>query len=495
MLSTSFLGRRSNSVIALLNYYSLALFSLYSGSIKINDMLKSAVTSLLLRCQTMVLQTSPVMACERWLHDDSRHGSKSEPPGNRSMNKAPCTLTEDAEQDVLQRARILKGLGQSEISVDLLMMVDSKPAEKVGRLLAERKKMIKFLCKVLGCSEPELEALKQKNKHLKKVYSRSVKDLEEKVRFLQQYSISNRDLRDAPEILNTRMSVLEARMVMLHKLKEEGKLHFEKWPLNTIAATQSIFNSRVKQALENQREIDGSALSYASIAKCLGVTEKDICDVSINIPNRFPSVAYNKIRYLLDQGLHRHDILNHIYVLKHPMSKLKVAFKRCHEIGFTQPPINMVLSFIRSARLPQSSGSIARNHWYLCTLLGVTKSQLPHKESCRPVWSADRLVIKRNYDFLTSNGFGKEDILSCITILAHDSNILQEYYQKLWQRPDVKPFAGLEVWQVRKRVLNLLQYVLEKDMNFHSVAFNAYVELGDEGHIKDGISEIETDHV
>jgi hypothetical protein len=87
---------------------------------------------------------------------------------------------------------------------------------------------------------------------------------------------------------------------------------------------------------------------------------------------------------------------------------------------------------------------------------------------------------QKNYDFLLSEGFSVEEVTSCLILLSHDPESLQHYYATLWSRPEVVAYKSSEAWQDKTRVLSLLQYLMEKDMNFTSTVFHADVEYG--GH-------------
>ncbi|KAK7091002.1 hypothetical protein V1264_010725 [Littorina saxatilis] len=389
-----------------------------------------------------------------------------------------------SEQIILKRATLLKDLNRSPITVSLLLSTRQVTMEQLVKHLQLKDEADKALCTVLRCSATELVELKAQHPSLERVRNVRAEEIFEKEKLLLQYGITTQEIRDFPGILKTKTQFLQERLDTLTRLREKGKLRFERYPLFTLADRTRTFDQRVKNALVGRREIDGSHISLEVVAERLGATPKDVEDASFNFLKLSPSKVIEKIDYFLEQGISKQEILSHIYIMRYRQNRIVEAVKQSKIVSGGTPSIYIILSFLRSGRLPRRSFVVSRQRTYVAMLLGVNKSVLPLVET-RPLWSSDRIQIKRNYDFLLSQGFSVEDILSCVILLAHDPDCLKRYYRGLWERPEVDGYGEDEAWKDKKKVLALLQYVIERDMNFTSIVFVADVEYEHGSAIKD----------
>ncbi|KAK7489366.1 hypothetical protein BaRGS_00019474, partial [Batillaria attramentaria] len=387
-----------------------------------------------------------------------------------------------SEQTILRRALVLKDLGRP-VTVDLLFLV-GRNLRKVKDILAARDQLDQHLCSLFGCSISELEMMKKSRPSLRRLKSLPPEVIDKKVEVLHQFGVTAEEIREHPEILNLKIENISARMNRLDKLRKEGKLLFEKWPLNVVAGQLKRFEYLIESTLEDRREIDGSPISHEKLAARLGVTEKDVRDACTNFRLTL-SCAIERIDYLLAQGLSSQDILGHVYMLNEKLEDLQAAAEQCRKFGIPVSNVYAFLNFLSSGHLPARSVVFSRQKKFVAKLLGVSIKDLPAGNELRPIWATDRLTIKRNFDFLQSEGFSTEDILDHVFLLAHDCKILHDCYCNLWQRPELVKHRDSLLWQDKKRVLSALQYVIEKDMNFASTVFVADVELGHRGPAKE----------
>ena len=368
-------------------------------------------------------------------------------------------------------------VGRTHITVPLLLTARQSSTDQLVKHLSWKDELDKALCTILQCSPKEL--LKVKKEHLSLTRFRGVtaKDIFEKVRVMHDFGVTQQEIKAFPQILNIRVRNIEERLRRLKTLRDKGELHFERYPLNIVVERTRTFEIRIHRAMVGQAELDGSPITSARIAERLGVTAKDVEDASINFFKINPSSVLKKIDYLLEQGIPSTDIISHIYMMRYHQDMIEWAVQESKRISAGNPSIYIILSLLRSGRLPKRSYIWSRQRTYVASLLEVSAQSLPSTTYIRPLWSAERLNIKRNYDFLVSEGYSREDILSCLILLAHDTNSLQSYYRGLWERPEVAAYVEDEGWREnKKQVLSLLQYVMEKDMNFSSAVFHEDVE-------------------
>lgn len=220
-----------------------------------------------------------------------------------------------------------------------------------------------------------------------------------------------------------------------------------------------------------------------------GVDANDLKDSIINFYKINPSKVLEKIDYLLASGISNTDIMSHVYILKNSLLRIHEAVEKAKNLTTDAPNFYILLSLLRCKQLPRKSYVPARQRVYVHSLLQVPVTSFPPTSSdLRPLWSTERRLIKRNFDFLTSKGFSIDDILSCMILLAHDPVSLSNYYSTMWSRQEVTTYKNSEAWQDKKRVLALLQYLIEKDMNFTSSVFHADVEY-DQGSTAEAVVE------
>ena len=386
-------------------------------------------------------------------------------------------------------------MGHTHITVPLLLTARQNTTDLLMKYLKWKEQLDTALCSVLQCSSAELLQMKKDHPSLTRLRGVTAEDIFEKVRVLFEYGVTQQEIRAFPRILNIRVRNIKERLEKMKSLRDKGELQFEQYPLNVVAERTRTFEVRIHRALNGHAELDGSPITSATIAQRLGVTAKDVEDASINFYKINPSSVLKKIDYLLEQGISVTDIISHIYIMRYHQSMIEWAVQQSKSISAGSPSIYIILSLLRSGRIPRKSYIWSRQRTYVASLLGVPILNLPSSTYIRPLWSTERLIIKRNYDFLVSEGFSVEDLMSCLILLAHDTHSLQSYYRGLWERPEVAACLEEEVWKEnKKQVLALLQYIMEKDMNFSSAVFHEDVEYeqglaGDAWQVQDSSLE------
>ncbi|KAK7469817.1 hypothetical protein BaRGS_00036146, partial [Batillaria attramentaria] len=214
-----------------------------------------------------------------------------------------------SEQTILRRALVLKVGPWRPVTVDLLFLV-GRNLRKVKDILAARDQLDQHLCSLFGCSISELEMMKKSRPSLRRLKSLP------------------------PEVIDKKAGQTE----------KEGKLLFEKWPLNVVAGQLKRFEYLIESTLEDRREIDGSPISHEKLAARLGVTEKDVRDACTNFRLTL-SCAIERIDYLLAQGLSSQDILGHVYMLNEKLEDLQAAAEQCRKFGIPVSNVYRVSQF------------------------------------------------------------------------------------------------------------------------------------------------------
>ncbi|XP_076453538.1 uncharacterized protein LOC143288790 [Babylonia areolata] len=385
-----------------------------------------------------------------------------------------------SEQAILKRVSMLKEIGRTSVTVSLLLSSSFSSLDLLRRQLQRREELDSAFCSVLQCSLTQLDQLKALHPSLNRIRCLTAQDVMEKSQLLYSYGITSEEIKACPAVLNVKVSNIRERLDTLKAMREEGKIQFDRYPLKTVAQRTRDFKKCIKNAINARAELDGSRITHSRIAERLGVTAKDIEDASINFYKLGPSSALKKIDYLLGEGITSQDIVSHIYIMKYRLETLQRAMEKSKSVVVSlPPPIYIILSFLRSGCLPKRSFVWSRQRIFVASLFGVQTKELPVSTCLRPLWSCDRIAIKRNFDFLISEGFSAEDMFGCLMLLAHDPDHLQAYYRSLWERPELAAYVGSgdDARMDRKQTLCLLQYVIEKDMNFTSSVFNAEVEV------------------
>ncbi|KAL8559229.1 hypothetical protein ACOMHN_040353 [Nucella lapillus] len=391
-----------------------------------------------------------------------------------------------SEQVILERANMLKDIGRSPVTVNLLLSSSYSNLDLLRQHMQHIEELDTAKCSVLECSLKELDCLKAQHPSLNRFLCLTAENILQKSQLLQSYGLTSKEIKAFPSILNIKVENIRHRMETLKTLREEGKVSFDRYPLNIISQRTRAFDKSIENAVLGRAEVDGSRITFVTIARRLGVKAKDIEDASINFYKLGPSSILKKIDYLLGEGIPNVEIVSHIYIMKYRLEILQQAVEKSKEVVVSHPPpIYIILSFLRSGHLPKRSFVWSRQRRFVASLLGIHVKELLNSSFLRPLWSMDRICIKRNFDFLVSEGFSADDILSCVVLLAHDPDHLQAHYHSLWERPEVAGHGDGDTWSDRKQVLSLLQYVIEREMNFTSSVFNAEVEF-DPGILEKG---------
>lgn len=382
------------------------------------------------------------------------------------------------ETEILKRAAMLKEHGRSPITVNLLMLAKHSVKKQLIKHLELSDSLDDAICSVLQCSIQELNVLKAKHKSLTRFRAVQAKDIRKCFEILQSFGVTSEEVKACPQVLNVKAQNLQKKLEELKELKEKGMIVFDKYPLPLLTACYSKFNTSIKRIIAQRVEIDGTKIKLETISSRLGVEASDLKAAIINFHKINPTCVLAKLDYLLAAGVTSVDILSHIYILRNSLASIKEAVEKAKSVSMgNSPNMFIILSFLRCKRLPKKSFVYSRQRLYISCLLQTPITSFPPSSAAlRPLWSTQRHVIKHNFDFLTSKGFDVATILSCLIVLAHDPPILQSYYAGLWSRPEVAPHKHSQVWLDKKRTLALLQYLMEKDMNFTSTVFHADVE-------------------
>ena len=232
--------------------------------------------------------------------------------------------------------------------------------------------------------------MKKDHPSLTRLRGVTAEDIFEKVRVLFEYGVTQREIRAFPRILNIRVRNIKERLEKMKSLRDKGELQFEQYPLNIVAERTRTFEVRIHRALNGHAELDGSPITSATIAQRLGVTAKDVEDASINFYKINPSSVLKKIDYLLEQGISVTDIISHIYIMRYHQSMIEWAVQQSKSISAGSPSIYIILSLLRSGRIPQKSYIWSRQRTYVASLLGVPILNLPSSAYIRPRGAAAR---------------------------------------------------------------------------------------------------------
>lgn len=370
-----------------------------------------------------------------------------------------------SEDEIIIRMDILQQLAINDISIPLIGLTNKYRTGEVKsryKIYIERTKgcvsVADFWRGVFECSEMDMDELLLSNPRLLK----GEKVLDErlrKARFLFDSGIKRKDLLKASHvILNHTFDTIENRV------KELKANNVHPLSISFLAQAEKQYRSALHRHLELQKSNDSR---WSVLEGLLGVDQEML---KHPVYKKTPLHRLRKrIDYLLNtRGYDPEDIINCPTILQRiEVNRLEKAFHELEEAGLEDIQLATVVTYINHRRVPAykktSHRSVAKN-------LGFdthNMADVSHGDFAG-LFQQRNSVLQQNFQYLKVDcGFSSDIILDVPVILGHSHVLLVKH----WDNLPAKQETLFNKWKNdQRKLLNLLQYDIEKSVNFkHSV--------------------------
>jgi len=376
------------------------------------------------------------------------------------------------------------------ISMALLKYADPKKANRVVRT-----QVVQYLQPLGGCmsrANKLVRELKCSDAKMMEILTRNPRIIgrfaavPEKIRCLISYGARHEDLYRNTNLLNNKtLATIQTRAERLHKIG------CTPLPLGLMGREDAIFEAAVRQ-----EEAQRSFISGPQVASL-----DDVIRLLPAISANRIALIRPRIEYLLSEGYAPSDIANCPQILRPSLSRLKMAVRDLKPYHLQRVDLTVVAHYAATHRISSSHRGSVRA--VIARTIGCSHSVLPPLPKVNQVHAVkDSKDIRHAVDvnaryFCDELGFRAEDLASVPLVLVHAPNVVRRHWNAL---DDVDDDAGTELSRGcrqakelfrrhadnRRLRLNLLQYCIEKELNFrHACAPTWAEESDDEFRVKE----------
>ncbi|GAB1605277.1 uncharacterized protein LOC115222379 [Argonauta hians] len=375
-----------------------------------------------------------------------------------------------SQAEIMNRATRLQEHGYHKFNVQMLKLVHSKGGnphiertKPLLNLLQNYSTITEFMMDVLDCSELEFREITVKIPMLKKL--RNMPAFAEKVKYLQSFNIKTEDLIKYPSLLNYSTSSLKKRIQKMKVYEHERDVF-----ISHLALPGKKFNRFVNKHYMEQRILEGSSDRYDFIAKMFNIPVSVAKELSY-LENRRLTTLKPRVDFLKSIGIPVENLRSHTYILRHKTETLKKAYAKAQEAGIEKISLLHIIHIIACKNVPLKVPS-PKSTVFIPKLIGIETKTLQKKlYHISSLVSTDRITLTTNFEYLTSRGITKEDICSCPLVLSHSPPHLRHVVESLKDRSELE--ECLHLLSNGAVFVNLVQYIIEKEMNFR----NTYREV------------------
>ena len=377
------------------------------------------------------------------------------------ISECPHVLSMNPRTIQIRVAR-LKALGCAKITPTLLWsakeqneqnLIDSAREyfEALGTCASHRE----FVAQILNYDPMDLNATQ---------VPLDIVDLKKKVELFLSAGYSINEIRDNRLVLNKAYSKLKTQVDKMIEYDVRDKMPFHRF------AQSSTRTDVILRSARNEKEaLDGHNDRYEAAAALLGIPVE-------KVRKEFDYVeAYNWTRtkaivsWLLENGYSPEDIMDNSFIIMHTLNRIKKGHQKMLEREFKEIDVGLLFKCMTdslgSYRVSSRKG--------LVKLLECSVHDLdPFKDYLKTILQQPLYKLRDNVRLLQKAGFSLEDIRRLPLVLAHEPTILARYLASLESREELQP---VDEWKRSPlKLLNALQYFIERDLNFSSIA--AYEE-------------------
>jgi DNA-binding transcriptional MerR regulator len=317
--------------------------------------------------------------------------------------------------------------------------------------LFQGKSWLEVLSVKLECSIPEV--LQDVSPAMSYVLCSKYPDRTlEKIDILLGAGFTTSQIRGCVRVLNKDVKTLRRRVAEIHELGLE-KLMTCSWLLQGEAKYLKIINNAKRHSLW------GDKWEYVSTLLDLPKDEVRVHFKRIKMENVIP-----KIELLLKMGFTGQEILNRPRLMKISEKKIEQISELMVEHELHDLDVLQRYTWVVN-RMPTLYHGVYSQKAILSKLLNCSKKTITKNANLlKQAFSHSDATILESISVLKSNGFSASDIEQCPLVLNHDPSVLRTYLDSLETRKELQPYVEWEKDKVK--LLNVLQYFIEKDMNF-----------------------------
>ena len=328
--------------------------------------------------------------------------------------------------------------------------------------------------KELNCSDAKMMEILTRNPRL--LGKRYRKDIAEKIRCLVSHGARHEDLYRNTNVLNNRtLAIIQSRAERL------SRLGWIPLPLGLIGREDTSFEAVVKER-ETQHDFR------------IGRQAAKADDVIHRLPpmsaNRI-AIIRPRVEYLLSEGYAVLDIVNCPKTLSLSLEKLKMAVCELKPYHLQQVDLEIVSYYGLSRRILSSR----RCHFHRAVALAIGCSRsalppLPTDSSVRAVKDVHQTAVVNVKYLCDELGFTAEDLASVPLVVAHAPNVVRRHWNALNNAEKSQPELSCTTAPTkalfqrhadnRRLRLNLLQYCIEKEVNFSHACVSTWAEDSDD---------------
>lgn len=324
----------------------------------------------------------------------------------------------------------------------------------------------------LKCSDTKMMEILTHNPRL--VGNQYRKDVAEKIRCLISHGARHEDLHRNTNLLNNKtLATIQLRAERMHKI---GWIPL---PLRLMGRNDAAFEAVVGHQEAQCNLTTGFQLNSAD----------DVIRLLPPMSANQTAAIRPKIDYLLSEGYAASDIVCCPQTLNKSLKRLKVAVCELKPYHLQRVDLAMVCHYAKYHRI--RSKRHCRNRRAIAHAIGCFTSvlpMLPNDGSIHAVKDIHHTAVVNAKYFRDELGFSVDDLASLPVILAHAPNIIRRHWSAL-NNVNAIP-AELSNCQAkalfrrhannRRLRLNLLQYCIEKEVNFSHACVSSLAEDSDE---------------
>jgi len=323
----------------------------------------------------------------------------------------------------------------------------------------------------LNCSDTKaMEILTRNPRLLGKCYR---KNIAEKIRCLVRHGARHEDIHQNTNVLNNKtLATIQSRAKRLHSIG------WTPLPVRLVGREDAVFDATVTK-WETQR----SLVTTQCVASC-----DDVISLLPPMSTRQLSILRPKIEYLLSEGYTVSHIVSNPQTLLRSLKGLQMAVRELRPYHLHCVDLTVINHYALTRRLKLSNRSTFR--LVIARVIGCLPSALPplpEDSSIRAVKDLKHTAVV-NAKFLCDElGFTGEDLVSVPLVLAHAPDILRRNWNALNKVVDDQSHCGHQAKVLfrqnsdnRLMQLNLLQYCIEKEVNFSHACVSSWTEDTDD---------------
>ena len=238
--------------------------------------------------------------------------------------------------------------------------------------------------------------------------------------------------------------------------------------------------SRISQSIQKYRSSLGNAKSKV---EALG----EMLEVDKHSLSVFDSLKYRQLKdlkptieYLWRIGITSKSIVNDILCLKMSLKLLKRSVEKLQKDGVEDIDL-MQITAVANKMMPQKRPTHQQyvNKTFIRTKLLIPQEEWKKVE--RTSFRNSSKVLVKNFKLLTDSGFTIDSLRCCPYVIGHSSDVLEEYLQKLKAMEDLLVYKDL--FADKRKLVNLLQYIIEKNNYFRRVVNDDEILGNDEARV------------